>query len=141
MDEKYIELIRAWIQLSAILKNSRLTKELSYNEAVVMLQLYQADGKPISIRQITANTRMLKSQVNRTINALEEKGLLRRCESTGDRRVGYVQYVPERLEVFLRVHAETIEIASKISSIIGPEDTDHFIRIVEKLTQAGYQQK
>ena len=81
---------------------------------------------------------MLKSQVNRTINALESKGLIFRCESEGDRRICYIQAVPEKMEVFLQVHASSLEIAKNISAIISPEDTDAFIRIVDKLAHSGY---
>lgn len=138
MENRSLELIQAWIKLSSILKNTRFTKELPYNEAVVMLQLYQAGSKPISIRQITANTGMLKSQVNRTINSLEEKGLLVRCASEGDRRIGYVRCVEERLDTFLQVHTRSMEIANSITQIIGADDADTFIRIVGKLAQSGY---
>lgn len=138
MEEKSLALIQSWVQLSGILKNSRFTKELPYNEAIVMLQLYQAGSSPISIKEITARTRMLKSQVNRTINSLEAKGLLERCEADGDRRIGYVRAIKEKLDVFLQVHASSMEIAKSISDIIGPEDTDNFIRIVNKLAQSGY---
>lgn len=138
MENQYLALIQAWVQLSGMLKNSRFTKELPYNEAIVMLQLYQSGGKAISIKEITASTHMLKSQVNRTINSLEEKGLLERCEGEGDRRIGYVRPAKEGLSVFLQVHASSMEIAKDIGSIIGPEDTEHFIRIVNKLSQSGY---
>ncbi len=138
MEDKHLALIQAWVQLSGMLKNSRFTKELPYNEAIVMLQLYQAGQHPISIKQITDKTHMLKSQVNRTINSLEEKGLLERCQGDGDRRLGYVRILRQRLEIFLQVHATSMEIAKNISEIIGPEDTDHFIRIVNTLAQSGY---
>ncbi|MBR4972201.1 MAG: MarR family transcriptional regulator [Oscillospiraceae bacterium] len=138
MENKFLALIQSWVQLSGILKNSRFTKELPYNEAVVMLQLYQAGDHPISIKEITAKTRMLKSQVNRTINSLETKGLLARCEANGDRRVGYVRAIKDKLDVFLQVHATSMDIAKNISQIIGPEDTDAFIRIVNKLALSGY---
>lgn len=138
MNDHSLELIHAWVQLSCILRNSRFTKALPYNEAIIMLQLYQAPDQVLSIKQITEQTHMLKSQVNRTINALEEKGLLERCEATGDRRLGFVRLRKERLELFLQVHAESLQIADDISSIIGPEDTAHFIRISNKLAQSGY---
>ena len=138
MEDKYLALIQAWVGLSGMLKNSRFTKELPYNEAIVMLQLYQAGENAISIKHITDMTHMLKSQVNRTINSLEEKGLLARCHVDGDRRLGYVRICKERLDTFLQVHAESMKIAKNISNIIGPEDTDHFIRIVDKLSLSGY---
>ena len=137
-----LQLLRAWVQLSGILKNSRFTKELPYNEAIVMLMLYekyQQDGVGIlSVKEITSSTRMLKSLVNRTINALETKGLLLRCKSEGDKRIAYVRCVEDQLGLFLQVHASSMEIAQQISTIIGPEDTQAFIRIVQKLQQAGY---
>ena len=137
-----LDLLRAWVQLSAILKNSRFTKDLPYNEAIVMLMLYeryQQDGIGIlSVKEITSSTRMLKSLVNRTINALEDKGLLTRCQADGDRRIGYVRCVEEKLGIFLQVHASSMEIAAQISQIIGPEDTEAFIRIVNKLSHSGY---
>lgn len=138
MEDKFLALIQAWVQLSGMLKNSRFTKELPYNEAIVMLQLYEAGNRSVSMKEITAQTHMLKSQVNRTINSLEEKGLLERCEGEGDRRVGYVRAVKEGMEIFLQVHASSMEIAKDISTIIGPEDTDHFIRIADKLAKSGY---
>lgn len=138
METKSFELIQAWVQLSGILKNCRLTDQLTYNESIVMLQLYLANGEPISIKQITEKTRMLKSQVNRCINALEEKGLLRRCDGEGDRRIGYVRSVSDRMDVFMQVHSTSMGIADSISKIIGPDDTQAFIRIANKLTHSGY---
>lgn len=138
MQDRSLELIRAWVQLSGILKNSRFTKGLGYNEAIVMLQLLEAGGEPVSIKDITSSTRMLKSQVNRTINTLISKGLLERCEGSGDRRIGYVRAVPKEMDAFMQVHASSMEIAKNISDIIGPEDTQAFIRIVDKLAQSGY---
>ena len=138
MNDKHLSLIQAWIGLSGMLKNSRFTKELPYGESIVMLQLYQAGDAPLSIKQITESTRMLKSQVNRTINSLEEKGLLFRCPGDGDRRLGYVRANPERMDIFLQVHRSSMAIADHISNIIGAEDTEHFIRIVNKLAQSGY---
>lgn len=137
-----LALLQAWVQLSGMLKNSRFTKELPYNEAIIMLLLYErfcADGVGIvSVKEITTSTRMLKSLVNRTINSLVDKGLLERCESNGDRRIGYVRCIQEKLNVFLQVHHSSMTIAEEIIQIIGPEDTEAFIRIVEKLAKADY---
>ena len=135
-------LLKAWVKLSSILKNSRITKGLMYNEATVMLLLYDRylqDGMGmVSIREITAETKMLKSLVNRTINALEKKGLLERCEGSGDKRVIYVKCIQEKLPVFLEVHNSSLRLAQGIIGIIGPEDAETFIRIVQKLENSGY---
>ena len=77
-------LITAWVQLTGILKNTRITKGLVYNESIVMLTAYKKyieDGEGlVSFQALVRETRMLKSLVNRTIDSLVGKKLLTRCE-------------------------------------------------------------
>ena len=135
-------LLEAWVSLSSILKNNRITKGLMYNESIVMLLAYRkyqkSESKKISIKEIIHITNMQKSLANRTVNALIEKNLLERCEGEKDKRVQYVRCVKENLETFLMVHQESLEIVRDIISIIGEEDTDRFISIVGKLRNSGY---
>lgn len=138
------QLIKAWVTLSGIIKNCRVTKGLMYNEAIVMMLLYhryKADGKGIvSIKEITAETKMLKSLVNRTVNSLEKKGFLERChiENSIDKRMVYVKCVEDKLDKYLTIHNGSLEIADIIIKTIGPEDTEAFIRIAEKIEKSGY---
>lgn len=136
------KILVSWITLSGIIKNSRITKGLQYNEAIVMNVIYNRyteDGEGlVSIKEITAKTRMLKSLVNRTVNSLIKKGLLQRCESSGDKRVVYVKCVKEKMDIFLKVHGGSVKIANSIIEILGDEDAEAFIRIVEKIEKSGY---
>lgn len=136
------DLLLAWVKLTAIVKNSRITKGLVYNEAVVMLCLYRRykeDGEGlVSVKELLRNTGMLKSLLNRTINSLEEKGLLIKEKGRGDRRTLYVKCVKDKLDLFIKVHGGSLEVAEKIMNIIGEEDTERFIGIVEKIEASGY---
>ena len=136
------KLLGAWVTLSGIIKNSRITKGLQYNEAIVMNVIYNRyteDGEGrVSIKEITAKTRMIKSLVNRTVNSLIKKGFLIRLESEGDKRVVYVKCVQEKVDTFLKVHGGSIKIANSIIEILGDEDTQAFIRIVDKIEKSGY---
>ena len=141
-DVRTESLLKAWVTLSGIIKNSRITTGLQYNEAIVMNILYSKfceDGEGVvSVKDITAKTRMLKSLVNRTVNSLEAKGFLERCQGTGDKRVAYVKCAKEKLDVFLKVHDGSLAIAEKVIGIIGEEDSDAFIRLVEKIEKADF---
>ena len=138
------QLIKAWVTLSGIIKNCRVTKGLMYNEAIVMMLLYhryKSDSKGIvSIKEITNETKMLKSLVNRTVNSLEKKGFLERCniENSADKRMVYVKCVEDKLDKYLTIHNGSLEIAEIIIKTIGPEDTEAFIRIAEKIEESGY---
>ena len=135
-------LLWAWVTLSGIVKNSRITKGLQYNEAIIMNVIHRRfleDGEGIvSVKEITQKTRMLKSLVNRTLNSLIKKGFVLRCEGEGDKRVAYVKCAKEKLETFLKVHRGSIMHAEKIIDIIGEEDAKAFIRIVNKIEKSGY---
>ena len=107
-------LLESWVRLSSILKNNRITKDLAYNESIVMLILYrrfQSDPTShVSIQDIIHITNMKKSLVNRTINSLEKMNLLVRIQNIKDKRTQYVQCVKENLDTFLKVHQESLKV-------------------------------
>ena len=135
-------LLEAWVNLSSILKNNRITRGLMYNESIIMLMAYRkyqhSEDHKLAIKEIIQVTNMQKSLVNRTVNSLVEKNLLERCSKEGDKRIQYVRCVEANLDTFLMVHKESLEIVKAIVSIIGEEDTDTFISIVKKLYNSGY---
>ena len=130
------QLITAWVRLTGIFKNTRITKGMVYNEAIVMLvayNRYREDGKClVSFKEIVSETRMLKSLVNRTIDSLVAKGYLTRCEGK-DKRTTFIRIVPENIGGFLEVHAHSLELARNMMQIIGTEDAEAFVRISDKI--------
>lgn len=138
------DIITAWVRLTAIFKNTRLTKGMIYNEAVIMLLVnrrYMEDGKGlVSFKEIVSETKMLKSLVNRTIDSLVQKNLLERCDGQTDRRTTYVRPVKENLHKYLEVHERTLELVHSLLDIIGEEDAEAFVRISDKLVSACHKE-
>lgn len=132
-------LITAWVRLTSSLKNTRMTQGLNYNEAIIMNIVYHRylqDGEGLTpFKQIVRDTKMLKSLVNRTIDSLEKQHLLERCEGA-DKRTTFVRPVRQNLEIFLRVHEQSLAIAHNIVALIGEEDVRTFVRISEKIVAA-----
>lgn len=134
-------LLGAWIGINGMLKNSRITRDLTYNEAVIMKLVYdqyQADGVGYTaVSRLVRETNMLKSLVNRTVNALCAKGYLIRERDGVDARSVLVRPVEERLPDFLSVHRRSLDLARQIVDVIGPKDAEAFVRMYEKLAAAG----
>lgn len=134
------KVLSSWIGLNALLKDSRVIKSMTYNEAVVMrivLARYREDGVGLTpLQQIIRETHMLKSQVNRTVNALCQQGYLQKSKDSRDGRNLLVQPIQERLSEFLAVHRHSLRLAQRVIDIIGEEDAAHFVRICEKLAEA-----
>ena len=138
MEKQSLEerLITAWVRLTGIFKNTRITKGMVYNEAIVMLvayNRYREDGKGVvSFKEIVGETRMLKSLVNRTIDSLVAKGYLARCEGK-DKRTTFVRILPENIAGFLEVHERSLTLARSMAELIGEEDAEAFVRIADKI--------
>ncbi len=133
--------IASWVRLTGLLKNTRLTKGMIYNEAVVMMivnRKYEEDGVgTVSFKDIVAETGMLKSLVNRTIDSLVRKGMLIRSDGELDRRTTFVKPVPENLSTYLAVHERTLSIVKRIIETIGKEDAQAFVRLADKIMAAN----
>lgn len=138
MEELDESLITAWVALTGVLKNSRMTQGLNYNEAIVMNIAYHEylNGERLtSFKSIVAKTRMLKSLVNRTIDSLVRKNLLERYDGE-DKRTTFVRPVKENLDVFLKVHEQSLALARAAIGIIGEEDARTFVRISDRIVRS-----
>ncbi len=132
-------IIASWVRLTGVLKNTRLTDGLQYNEAIIMNIIYRKfreDGKGVvSFKDIVTETSMLKSLVNRTIDSLVQRGLLERLEGKADRRTTFVRPVEENLSAYLEVHDRTLEMVHQIVELIGTDDAEAFVRLSNKIAK------
>lgn len=79
-------LLAAWLSLTSTLWNKRLVSTLTYNEAHVLGILLRAEdtGRDCTATTLIAQTRLLKSQMNKVLTTLEGKGFLLRMRSEAD---------------------------------------------------------
>ncbi|MGN0374006.1 MAG: MarR family transcriptional regulator [Butyrivibrio sp.] len=89
------DLLEAYIQVSMKLWNQRAVKYMPYNEALICHILYmQRSAHPetpyMNVKQLCETTGILKSQMNKTLNSLEKSGMIKKEQSTKDRRVIHV---------------------------------------------------
>ncbi len=134
------EVLRAWVGLTGVIKNNRMTTGMTYNEAIVLMYAYQQylqDGVgELAIKELIQKTHMLKSLVNRTVDALEEKGYLLKTKGDIDGRTVFVRIAQEKFADFMQVHNHSLEVVDRAVTIIGEEDAKAFVRIYEKLAAA-----
>ncbi len=126
------KLIDVWIELTAKIKNNRITKSISYNEAVILNLVYNSYLKEsgVYIQEILKKTKMLKSLCNRTLNQLLAKDFIYRRNIKNQ---GIIYFNPVKEQEYLRIHQETLNYIAPIIDILGENDTREFIRIISKL--------
>lgn len=130
-------LLSAWLHVSTSVNNSRIVSKLSYNESLVCNLLYRNHRDeieaPMTATQLCQKTKMLKSQMNRTLNQLEERGMIRRERSSSDKRVVHIRLNSDALKDYEKQHESIIAILNKIIAELGMEQTKETISILEKI--------
>lgn len=130
-------IITAWVKLTGVLKNTRITQGMIYNEAIVMNLVYHRyleDGEGlVSFKEIVQRTQMLKSLVNRTIDSLVKQGYLEKTDGK-DKRTTLVR--AKDLDAYIEEHEKTLALVRNIIDTIGKEDAEAFVRLAEKISAA-----
>ena len=130
-------LLASWLRLSTSINNSRIVSKMSYNESLVCNLLYhdllEETGTPMTATKLCQKTKMLKSQMNRTLNQLENKGMIRRERSSIDKRLVYIQLNPEALKDYEKQHEQILALLTRIIDDLGPEQTQNAIQLFDKI--------
>lgn len=135
LEEKLLE---AWVRLSSCIWNRRLVNGMSYNEALVLSLLYKQKnmGKHCTATELCEQMNLLKSQMNRTLCQMEEKGLIGRMRSSEDKRNVFIMLTDKGQQAYFKEHGEIIEIVTRVVSRLGEEKTRQVTEIFNEVTDA-----
>ncbi len=134
-------LLRAWLNMSTSVVNDRLVTELSFNEALICNILFREqliDGdRRITATDLCEKTKMLKSQMNRTLNQLEARGIIQRERSTEDKRQIFVTMNPERAGLYYQLHTRILGIVDNIITQVGTEKAEIATSVFNEMAAAA----
>ena len=88
--KKNEQVLEAWLQMTTVINNERITSDLPYNESMICRYLYQNQNQDVTATDLCNYMRMQKSQMNRTLTSMEKKNLITRVRSEQDNRKIYV---------------------------------------------------
>ena len=127
------KVLSAWLKLSTAICNERIVSELPYNESLVCGILHENavehPEEKITATDLCEKTNMQKSLMNRTLNSLEEKGLIFRKRSEKDKRQVFVSMNMDNAEVYERQHKNILRVVDEIVEKVGKEKADEIISL------------
>ena len=133
-------LLDAWLEVTALINNERLVRSLSFNEALICNRLWlrAAEGRPEpSQTELCRETGIHKSLMNRTLNALEEKGLVERVRLEHDKRTARLRLVEENSSLFLEEHRHSLEVVERLVRQMGREQAEQALETLRSISAAA----
>ena len=131
-------LLSAWLTLSSTLWNERVVSGMTFNEAFVCNllshQAQEAPDQPLTATDLCERTRLLKSQMNKLINSMEEKGLVTRLRSEKDRRFVYIKLTGEGEMRYLKEHEGIMLMLDRLVDAVGTDCANDCADLVNKVT-------
>lgn len=138
------KVLSAWLTMSSVVNNERLVASIPFNEAHVCNLLYrqriESPDVYLTATELCAQTRMLKSQMNKVLASLEKQNMIRRFPAPDDKRKAYIRLVEENLPKFEAVHARSIALVDHAIERLGTEASeqlvDLFLRVADYVDES-----
>lgn len=131
-------LLDAWLRISTSVINSRVVSELSYNESLVCNALYKAKmtqpEQQLTATDLCNSTKMLKSQMNRTLNQLEKKSIILRERSADDKRKVYIFMNIDEISEYEKQHKEILYLIDNIIEKLGANKVEEVITLFYQIS-------
>lgn len=127
------QLLDAWLRLSISIPKEKIATALPYNESLICNILYrnqmQNPGQPLTATDLCRETKMLKSQMNRTLNNMEAKHLIFRMRSPQDKRRVFIALNQEQIRPYQKQHLKILCFINEIIDKVGKEQAEDALRI------------
>lgn len=117
-------LLSAWLRLSVQISNERVVSDMPFKEALVCNILSKAQGGKMTATDLCERTKTLKSQMNRVLGSMEEKGLIFRERSTSDKRQIYIRLNEEKSGLYKGEHSKNLHLVRMIIDRFGKEKAE-----------------
>lgn len=131
-------LLSAWLTMSSVVNNERIVSSIPFNEAHVCNLLYRQQMEEpnvyLTATELCAETRMLKSQMNKVLNSLEKQNMIERFRAPDDKRKAYIRLVEENLPKFEAVHARSIALVDHAIAHLGEEDSEELTDLLLRVS-------
>lgn len=120
-------LLASWLKLYSTVWNERIVTGMTFNEAYICnLLLHQSAHKEhagLTATDLCALTGLLKSQMNKTLVEMEQKGYIIRTRSTSDRRAVYITLSQSGIKAYYESHEKTMKIMDTLAASLGDDDS------------------
>lgn len=132
MDALDENLLAAWMALSRTINNERMATRMPYNAAQILREIVRAE-KPLTATDLCDALMMQKSQMNRSLTYMEEKGWIVRERAQDDKRQIYIRVKEAPLQIYEEQHDDVIGYVGDVAKKLGDEKTAVLVDLVNEV--------
>ena len=127
------KVLNAWLKLSTTICNDRIVSELPFNESLICGILHknaqESPEKQMTATELCEKTNIQKSLMNRTLNSMEEKGLIFRKRSDKDKRQVFVSINMDNTEAYESQHKKILSMVDSVLEKVGKEKAEEIVQL------------
>ena len=114
-----------------------MTIKHRYEELALESQSHGTPSPPgVKISEISRCSSISMPGVSQTISTLVKQGYVKRITTESDRRLVYVNLTPKGKALETQISNSSFQLYDEAADILGPEETQSLIRLLEKLSAA-----
>lgn len=133
-------MLAAWLWVTTSVSQVHQLRDLRYNEALIcnilMKNEIEHPGRRLTATDLCRESHILKSQMNRTLQCMEEKGIIERQRSTEDRRRVYTRLRPDSV-IYERQHDQVLDTVGAIAARVGTDNVDQIVDMLNAISEAA----
>ncbi len=133
-------MLAAWLRVTTSVSQVHQLRDLRYNEALIcnilMKNEIEHPGRRLTATDLCRESHILKSQMNRTLQCMEEKGIIERQRSTEDRRRVYTRLRPDSV-IYERQHDQVLDTVGAIAARVGADNVDQIVDMLNAISEAA----
>lgn len=138
MAEQNLEnLLHAWMNMELSIRGNRILSDFSFNEMAIcqILLRCENEGNAVTATELCNQMHLLKSQMNRLLSGMEEKGMITRVRSDSDRRKVYVQLDRRGASLYVFEHEQILDILDTLLQEMGQQKFSELTTLMQTATK------
>lgn len=128
-------LLEAWLRVTITVDNYRLTSIMPFNESLVLRYLVNHQHQEVTATVLCNYLNLCKSQMNRILELMENKGLIDRNRSTKDKRKIIVSLNKNQCNLYYQQHDQIMQLVDSIASALGKAKTIQTTNLLNEIAQ------
>lgn len=131
--------LKSWIHMLISVNGERAVTNITYNEAVICNVLIHAE-REITATDLCNIMKMQKSQMNRTLTTMEEKGMICRNRSQLDKRQIIIELIDTVDNPYYQEHERIVKYVDRLLEHFGVDKVEDIIQLFDYISKIAQEE-